>query len=164
MVVAQYGQQVEAWQVGVTGNYNAMWSTQLSKAQQAAQEWLGKLLVRSNVLLGWNAMFGYDLLVPSGLALVVPPSFTPEEIPGQLAGFADKIDHVHLVAQDAQVDRLERLADMALRYAYTRAGGVDSVYIDPPWHVNARGQPEPSEMFLVARTMACWLGGAATWG
>lgn len=160
MVVADYGQLVAAWQIGPTYNYESMWNLQLPKAQQTADEWLSKLLVQTRLLHGWNAMFDYDMPSQSLLSLLIPATSMPEQIPAQIANFPKLVNNAHLESLDPQVARLSRLADFALRYAYTRAGGVNQVFIDPPWQISAAGQAEPTEAFLVARTLAAYLGDA----
>jgi len=76
----------------------------------------------------------------------------------------DGIHEVHLAAQAEDTDRLARLADFALRYAYVRAAGPRRVAIDPPWRLDERGGVDPTELLVVARTLAAYLGDARCLG
>lgn len=158
--VAQYTRQIGPWQVGPTRDYEAMWNTRLASASRTARHWLGKLLVDADVLLGWNAMIEYDLGVPGRLSLLMPPAAVPEQIPAQLANFPRMVQNAHLELQDEAAPRIARLADFALRYAYTRAGGVDTIYLDPLWQLDDAGDAQPAEALLAARTLGAYLGDA----
>ncbi|NQU76261.1 MAG: hypothetical protein HQ546_08130, partial [Planctomycetes bacterium] len=141
-----------------------VWQPKLPPAYQMARQWAKKLLDKPDVLLGWNANVEYDLPVPGKLSLLIPPTTMPEQIPEQLADFPSLVDHVHLQSQPEPVERLGLLGDLALRYAYTRAAGADRIYIDPPWHGGPFDTIEPTETFIVARTLAAYLGEAECLG
>ena len=164
LAMARYGGRVGDWQLGRIGDDETVWSDRTSAAYQTARRWTETLLSGKALLLAWNADYEYDPAKAGKLSLRIPPTAVPQQIPSQLADFPGLIDHVHLDLGDEEVERLGRLGDLALRYAYARAGGVRRVFIDPPWRRGQTEAVEPSEDLLVARTLAAYLGDAQVLG
>jgi len=158
--LARYGQTVAAWQIGAADDADPLSNPALAEAYRAARQKVRRFLAADNVMLAWHASHAYDLDGPGRLSLLIGPTAMPALIGEQLADFAGKVDQVHLRLEAGEVNRLGHLADLARRYAHTRAAGIKRVFIDPPWRSGPAGQIEPTEVLLVARTLAAYLGDA----
>ena len=164
LLLAANAPRVARWQLGDIYDTEMAWNPDLADAYAAGRAWTGKMLDRTDLLLAWPSNLEYDLPEPGPLALRLDRAMPPEQIPAQLIDFAGQAAAVHIAAQDEAVERLGRLSDFALRYAFTRAAGVDRISIDPPWTPTGEGTAEPTEMLLVARTLAAYLGDAVCLG
>ncbi len=158
LLMARYGRQARGWQLRSTHEQIDPWADYLAEGFKTTRALANKLLVADNASLAWHASYAYDLPVPGKLSLLVSPSGMPEQIPGQLAAFAGRLRDVHLQLPAEQVDRAGLLGSLALRFAYARAGGARTIFIDPPWRVDQSGHVEPTELLLTARVLGAYLG------
>lgn len=164
LAFARFGRQAASWQIGQTYDDEAIWNPSLTDAYRNARAWLRDMLATDKMVLRWDGGIEYNLTEPGLLSLRIDPETAPEEIPDQLPHFPAMVYDVHLVAQPPDAKRLERLADFALRYAYTRVGGSRRVFIDPPWTQTPDGQIVPEEIIFPASTLAAYLGDARCLG
>jgi len=164
LAIARHASRASYWQLGSGRDERDLWNPDLAAAYRTGREWTQRLLATEGLMLGWNAMYEYNLPSPPRLSVRIPSALAPDQIPGQLATFARQVDQVHLVGQPGDMDGQARVADFALRYGYTRAAGLERISIDPPWQVSADGRIEPTELFLVVRTLAAYLGNATCLG
>ncbi|MFW6153925.1 MAG: hypothetical protein ACOC95_01795 [Planctomycetota bacterium] len=161
-VVARHASRVAWWQMDPGRDDWALWHPRLAAAYATGRRWTRRLVNDPDLVLGWDALVACDLASPR-LSLRIDPSLRPEDIPGQMAEF-DGIHEVHLIPQTGDADRLTRLTDFALRYAYVRAAGLRRVAIDPPWLLSEHGGIDPTELLVIARTLAAYLSDARCLG
>jgi len=159
-ILARHASRVSNWQLTTGRREDEILSAELPAAYRTGRQWTDRLVADKGLLLGWNAMYEYGGEPAGRLCLRIPAALAPEQIPDQLADFGPRVEQVHLTPQVDAAARLGRIADFALRYGYTRAAGFRRVSIDPPWRRAANGQIEPTELLLVARTLAAYLGDA----
>ncbi len=163
-LVARVGSGVGAWQL-TAEHPDLDRSALIDPALVAAAETnlrglLGRLLVAPELRVPWNAHVACDLPSQPTLSAFIPTTIAPERIAEHLASLGCPVGQVHLEVLDADVPRLARLGDLALRYAHSLAAGVGSIALDPPWSVDGEGQVSPDEALLVARTLSAYLGEA----
>lgn len=164
LMLARYGLQVGSWQIGPPFSEQVLWDEEAPKAYQTVSKWMRRILDHQKVLLSWSADFDYELKVPARLSLAVGSACQPQELPDILGNFRGRIGDVFLEMPRASTRRMERLSDLALRYAYIRCGGADRIFMPPPWRVLEDGTVEPDELLMVGRTLAGWLGDAECTG
>ncbi len=168
-LLSQYARQIAFWQIGGDYSDGRVWDPRIQTILESLRQEFSRL-VRNTVLtapLDSMADISRPQVGTDYAALQLPTAINPDQIPAYLSGSRQRgFEHLWVT-----IDRLDRslydreqvLIDMALRIAFAKKGQAEGIFIDHPWQqrkYNARLVTEPSEEFLVFRTMADYLGGA----
>ena len=166
-VLAQYARQVPYWQVGGDFNDEQVWDPRIRSVLDTMSAEFDKLVgntiltVPLNVMLEVNA----DQVGTSHVALKIPSAITAGQIPEYLQDSGRRgLDNIWTTIEPLDENLYGRdqvLIDLAKRIAFAKKGGSQAVFIDHPWSqkkTNARLVNEPTELFLVYRTLADHLG------
>ncbi|MFQ6048465.1 MAG: hypothetical protein ACE5K7_03785, partial [Phycisphaerae bacterium] len=168
LLVARYADVIDYWQIGQDHDDYLVWDPRLPTVLQQVRTEVAKLVTSPSLVSAWSATHllpASSLDVPY-LSLYVPSAVAPQQIPAQLEPFRGRGRRLWVsleLLDPRQYHRLSRLADLAKRLVLARVGGAETVFIDQPWRWTVRSGKadlEPTEPFLVFRTLAALLGGS----
>lgn len=165
-VLAQYARQVPYWQIGAD-HEDQYWDPRIKPVVTIMQQEFDKL-IRNTILtvpLSCIQEASREQVGTSYVSLEIPSAIIPEKIPSYLKDYPPSgIEHVWSIIRPLDMEVYGRenvLIDFAKRLAYAKKGLSEAIFIDHPWiqkQYNARLVIEPTELFLVFRTMADHLG------
>ena len=171
-VVAPYAGVFRYWQVGADADLNVTEDPELGSALNGLRGVMRAFL--TSPLLAApdsNLAVGTRKLPVEKLTLALGPEVGEEWIAEQLANRREvKYGHLAVYLEPlpaGRYQRLPRLAQWARRVIRARHAGADTVYVPQTWNVRqtARGQiTEPTEEYIVYRTIAALLGDAVGGG
>ncbi len=124
-----------------------------------------ELMDKPDLAMPWPAWYDLAGTLPATVALSVPPEVLPWQLPLYMQDIRGHEGHnlsLSLQLLDQKYGRDVRIRDLAQRVTYALAGGASR--IDLPLPLEARGQAEgatdePTELFMIIRTLMTQLGG-----
>lgn len=168
-IIARYGRQVRAWQVGVDGQPIGGSDERLSKALANVRNEMKPLIGSADLAIPRpvqqvrTAAAASDAEIAS---LTVPQHLSAAVLAEQLASAAsDRTTRLwaNIEPPSSQdYDRKARLIELARRIIVARHSGIDTVFLRQPWDVReglGEAAVEPTEDFIICRTLAQALGG-----
>lgn len=169
-VLAQYAKQVPYWQIG--GDFlnrpNPTWDPRIRLVVASMRNEFDKLVSNTKLVVPLSGMFEIHRpqINTSYVALNISSAIVPQQIPNYLQDWHHrKIDQIWANIETIEpllYNRKQVLIDFAKRIAYAKQGFARNIFIDHPWRqkkYKARLTTEPTELFLVFRTLADQLGG-----
>ncbi|MBN1846313.1 MAG: hypothetical protein JW810_11560, partial [Sedimentisphaerales bacterium] len=168
-VLAQYARQVPYWQIGAEDRSQDMsWDPRIRSVVDTMHAEFAKLVSQTVLAVPLSSMFQVNQaqIGTSHVALAIPSAIVPREIPSYLEDSRSRgMDVIWANVEplaSRYYSRRHRIIDFAKRIAYTKKGGAQAIFTDHPWTQragNGRLVTEPTELFLVYRTLADLLGG-----
>lgn len=166
-LVSRHANHIVNWQLGPDGT-DAFATDQASRdAYRKVYEQFSRLVQNPDLLMPWPAFYELPPAAPPNIALSIPPSVLPPQIPLYLQEFQAKPDgaiSVSLQPLDrSQYGREAQIRDLAQRLIYALT--ADAKRIDLPLPVSLTSDDvglvsEPDELLIVFRTMISTLVGA----
>jgi len=172
MVLARHTDVVSHWQIGRETDFQVVEDSRLPGTLELINNEIVKLVTSPAVVSPWSVVHQMPVeeLRTEYVCLQVPVNVAPESIPAQLAPFTRDNQHVLWVSlaglQRQDYRRIPRLIDLAKRIVYSRVGGARTIFLLRPWEYRdgATRSAQPTEEFLVYRTLASLLGQATPVG
>jgi len=166
-VLAQYARQVPYWQIGGDFEKNRVWDPRIRGVLDTLRKEFDKLVKDTVLTVPLNSIFEVDReqVGTDYVALGIPNAIVPEEIPDYLEDCRKRgLTKIWATIEPLEYEKYDReqvLIDFAKRIAYAKKGRAQGIFIDHPWRerqYNARSLIEPTELYLVFRTLADQLG------
>jgi hypothetical protein len=168
-VLAQYARQIPYWQIGAdTRAQKQSWDPRIRSVVDSMHAEFAKLVSQTVLAVPLSGMFQVNQaqVGTHHVALGIPSAVVPEHIPAYLEDSRRRDLNVIWANVETldpkQHARNYRIIDFAKRVAYAKKGGAQAVFTDHPWTQrlsNGRMVTEPTELFLVYRTLSDQLGG-----
>jgi hypothetical protein len=158
-IIARHASHLDRWQFGADSEDRFATDAAYRKAYDVAYDAFKGLMRAPDVAIPWPATFEPEASLPSTVAIAIPPSVLPEQIPLYVQDTKDrggKRMSVTLLPLGPEYGREVELRDYAERLVMCLAGGAERV--DVPLPFTSDGQP--SEEFVVLRTTTSALVGA----
>jgi len=169
-VLAQYALQVPYWQIGPESNaLEQTWDPRIRPIIENMRVEFQKLVSNTLLAAPLNCMFQVTKaqIGTPRVTLYISSTIAPQQIPYYL----DDCRRRDLNSIWATIEPLDqrlyhrehRIIDFAKRVAFAKKGHAETVFINHPWQTrpgNVRQLVEPTELFLVFRTLADHLGAA----
>ncbi|MCP4713116.1 MAG: hypothetical protein GY869_31180, partial [Planctomycetes bacterium] len=169
-VLAQYAQQVPYWQIGGESRWmDQTWDPRIRSIIESMRIEFEKLVSNSVLAVPLSCLHQVDQaqLGTSHVALNIPSAVNPQQIQDYFDDLRSRqLDTIWATVEPLDenlYDRKHYLIDFAQRIAFTKKAGAQAIFIHQPWRFrmdNARSLIEPSELFLVYRTLSDYLGNA----
>lgn len=165
--LARYAQQVPFWQIGGDFHTEQVWDPRTRMVVDTMRGEFNKLVSETILAVPLNCMFAVHQrqIGTPYVALGIPPAVPPEQIPAYLKDCQNRgLDNIWVTVEpiNNQIFNWEQvLIDFAKRIAFSKKGLAESIFIEHPWeerYSNGRIITEPSELFLVFRTLSDQLG------
>lgn len=166
-LVSRHANHIDNWQLGPDGTQAFATDPACRDAYKRIYEQFSQLVRSPDLLMPWPAYFELLPGAPTNIALSIPPSVLPDQIPLYLQEFKGKPDRTISVSLEpldrAKYGRAEQIRDFAQRLVYTLS--ADAPRIDLPLPVTLSSDDvgsvsEPDELLIVLRTMLATLNGA----
>lgn len=168
-VLAQYARQIPYWQIGSdSGAQEQSWDPRIRSVVDSMHAEFTKLVSQTVLAVPLSSMFqvNQSQVGTHHVALWISSAIVPKSIPAYL----DDSRHRGMNRIWANVEPLDsrhhkrthRIIDFAKRIAYAKKGQAQAIFTDHPWThrvTNGRMITEPTELFLVYRTLSDQLGG-----
>ncbi len=165
-MISRYSAFLDRWQFGVDDQANEFVSNPaMRRAYQAVYKQFAALMQKPDLAMPWPAFFEPEGDLPPSVALSIPSEILPEQLPLYINDMRAKAgQQLSLSLQLLSADRYGReaqLRDYVQRIVYALSAGADRIDLPLPFTVaGASNQTvkQPSELFLVMRTMMQTLG------
>ncbi len=167
-ILARYALQIPYWQVGADQFDQRKWDNRVKPVITALRKEFDKVVKNTTLAAPISAMFDIDSAHTGGnaVSIGISSAIAPEQIPYYLDTFTNNGHQRQWVTikalDEGEYRRSDVLIDFAKRIVFAKSGGVEAIFTDHPWEqyqYKARLVTEPSELFLVYRTLADQLGG-----
>ncbi len=167
-VLAQYARQIPFWQIG--GDFDrgwGKWDPRIRPVIDTIRKEFDDIVRNTVIAASLDGMLEINAgqLGTSYVAMKISSAISPKEIPAYLQSSQGRgLNDIWATIEPLSLKdyhRREVLIDFAKRIAYAKKGHAEAIFIDHPWEQrqsNARTVTEPTELFLVFRTLADQLG------
>jgi len=171
-VLSRYIRQIPYWQIGpdnIRHRDTPSWDIRIRTGVDKLRTEFDKLIKDSVLTVPLSGMLevSRQQLGTDYVSLTLSNAIGPSQIPAYLGDHRQQgLENIWVVLHplDSELyNRSETLIDLAKRIAYAKKGNAQSIFIDHPWQqrsANGRNIIEPTETFLVFRTLADHLGSA----
>jgi hypothetical protein len=168
-MVSRHAAHLDRWQFGSDDSDVFVADPRMRQVYNLLYDEYASLEHNPDLAMPWPAWYDLGAHLPATVALSVPPQVLPEHIPlyahdvqSQSTGQTHNLS-LTIQPLDETYSRPVRLRDLAQRVIYAAASGADRIDLPLPFSVFGEGSDvhiEPSEMFLVDRTLMRTLNGA----
>jgi len=167
-LVSRHANHIESWQLGPDGSEAFATDPANRDAYKRVRDEFAHLVPDPDLATPWPAYYELPADAPASIALGVPTSVLPSQIPLYLQEFKGKRERTVSVTLQpldrAQYGREVQIRDLAQRLIYTLS--ADAKRIDFPLPVTLSNDDvgsvsEPEELLVVLRTMLTTLSGAS---
>lgn len=166
-LLARYGEEVNAWQIGRIPPDPVSDADKLAASLTNLKAELKPLVGAPRIVIPQEVTTASanPASMPDVISVNVPAHFAADRLLAQLAmAGGGKRPALWATLEDidsARFDRIPRLSEIARRLILARVAGAESVFVPQPWQITAGDPPQvkPDESFIVLRTIASTLGG-----
>ena len=173
-VLVQYARQVPYWQIGADSHVpEHRWDPRIRSVVDTLRKEFTKVVSGTLLTVPVSSLFRVNRsqLGTANVALMVSNVINPEQIPDYLEGFRRReLKNIWVTIEPLDAEQYGReylLIDFAKRVAFAKKALAQAVFVNHPWHQSghkAQMLTEPTELFVVFRTLADQLGGARYMG
>ncbi|MFI5379822.1 MAG: hypothetical protein ACHRHE_11030 [Tepidisphaerales bacterium] len=172
VMISRHANHLDRWQLGVDGSDAFVTDPSMRKVYDTLFAEFTKLVQHPDLAMPWPAWHELDGNLPATVALSVPPSVLPSQIPLYMQDIRRHSNHnlsLYLQLLDrTRYSREVQICDLAQRTIYALAAGATRIDFPLPFSVDSADQDlsgaQPLELLLVTRTLATTLAGATFLG
>ncbi len=167
-MVARHANHLDRWQLGEDGSDAFVTDPAMREIYRTIYKEFTDLVQHPDLAMPWPAWYDLEGQLPATVALSVPATVLPSQLPLYISDLGNRSDH-HLSLSLQTLDetaygRPMRMRDLAQRVIYALSAGAQRIDLPLPFavsQVNGRWTRQPSEDFLMMRTLLTTLSGAA---
>jgi len=166
-LIARHANHLDRWQLGSSDSTAFVNEPNMRKVYALIYKEFADLVEKPDLAMPWPAWYELDGELPATVALSVPTTVLPSQLPLYTQDLANHKGHnlsLTLQALSAnEYGRETQISDFVQRLVYALASDVQRIDLPLPFKVveeNGEITHEPQEMLLVLRTMLTTLGGA----
>ncbi|HET6249136.1 MAG TPA: hypothetical protein VFE47_15690, partial [Tepidisphaeraceae bacterium] len=166
-LIARHGTHLDRWQLGADGSDIFVTDPRMRKVYAQVYGEFSVLMQNPDLAMPWPAWYDLEGELPATVALSVPPSVLPDQLPLYMQDIRAHQGHnlsLSLELLDRQrYGRLVQIKDLAQRMVYALSAGATRIDFPLPFTVRHEGGhivKQPSEMLMVIRTLTATLGDA----
>jgi hypothetical protein len=165
-LVSRHANHLDRWQLGLDGS-DAFVSPAMREVYAQVYKEVAALVQSPDLAMPWPAWYELDGQAPATVALSVPPSVLPSQLPLYVQDLKDRKGHelsLSLqIADRATYGREVQIRDLAERVIYALAAGAKRIDLPLPFNVSVGEDggvvEQPQELLMVVRTLTATLGG-----
>jgi hypothetical protein len=165
-LIARHAAHLDRWQLGADGSDEFVTNRDMRKVYQMVYQQFANLVDKPDLAMPWPAWYDLEGELPATVALSVPPSVLPDEIPLYMQDIKAHEGHnlsLSLQLLDrAQYGRDVQIEDLAQRVVYALAADARRIDLPLPFTVRQQGDTtvkEPQELLIIMRTLVTALSG-----
>ena len=170
-LIARHASHLERWQLGADGSDAFVSTPQMRKAYGLVYQQFAELVHDPDLAMPWPAWYELEGELPATVALAVPTSVLPTQIPLYMQDISRHKGHnlslsFELLDRE-KYGRLAQIRDVSQRVIYALSAGATRIDLPLPFTVRRDGDQiakDPSELLMVMRTLASTLSGATYMG
>lgn len=175
-LIARHANHLERWQLGADNTDAFVTQPGMRAVYRQVYEEFAALMDTPDLAMPWPAWYELEGDLPATVALSVPPSVLPSQLPlymqdlqqpqGGGNGATENGPQLSISLQllDRQkYGREKQIIDFAQRLTYALAAGAQRIDLPLPFTVRRNGDSivkQPQEMLMIERTLITALGGA----
>lgn len=168
-LVARHANHLERWQLGADGTDAFVTDPSMRQVYQKVYTEFASLINKPDLAMPWPAWYELDGNLPATVALSVPPSVLPSQIPLYIQDLRGQQEGHNLSITLQLVDREKygrdvQIRDFAQRVVYALTADAKRIDLPLPFTVRTTAADEynkqPQELFMVMRTLISTLSGA----
>ena len=170
-LISRHANHLDRWQVGADGSDAFVTDPAMRRAYARVYREFDALVPDPDLAMPWPAWYDLEGQLPATVALSVPPSVLPSQVPLYVAdiragGTDDAARALSLTLEPldrARYGRETQIRDFAQRVVYALSAGAGRIDVPLPFAVRRDGEAlvkQPQEMLIILRTLLTTLGGA----
>ena len=166
-LIARHANHLDRWQLGADVSDEFVTNRDMRKVYQMVYQQFANLVDKPDLAMPWPAWFDLEGELPATVALSVPPSVLPDQIPLYMQDIKAHEGHnlsISLQLVDrAKYGRDVQIQDLAQRIVYALAADARRIDLPLPFTVRQQGDTvvkEPQELLIIMRTLVTALGGS----
>jgi hypothetical protein len=166
-LIARHANHLDRWQLGDDGSDAFANDPLMLKVYDAVYAQFSELVNNPDLAMPWPAWYELHGTLPATVALSVPSSVLPEQLPLYTQELRNVQGHnlslsIQLLDQE-KYGREESIRDLAKRMIYAMSAGANRVDLPMPFSSAPNGAgiaQQPQELFMIERTLTMVLSGA----
>ena len=172
-LISRYANHLDRWQIGADGSDAFATQPVMREVYQALHGEFAKLVNEPDLAMPWPAWYELEGDLPATVALSVPPSVLPSQLPlyvqevqrgpaAQSAAAQNLSLSLELIDRE-RYGREVQIRDLAQRVVYALSAGARRIDIPLPFTVRRQGDAvvqQPQELLMIVRTLTTTLSGA----
>lgn len=165
-LIARHANHLDRWQLGEDGSDEFVVNPAMREVYSRVYDEFAALMDKPDLAMPWPSWYEMQGKLPATVALSVPASVLPSQIPLYMDELRGQTGHnLSLTLQTLEpgkYGRLVRISDFAQRVIYALSANAKRIDLPLPFTVQREGSAvvkEPREMLMILRTLIMTLGG-----
>jgi hypothetical protein len=166
-MISRHANHLDRWQLGDDGSDAFVTDAAMRQVYAKVYTEFANLMDKPDLAMPWPSYYELQGELPATVALSVPPSVLPSQIPLYMEELKGKEGHnLSLSLQlldEAKYGRELQISDLAERVIYALSADATRIDLPLPYNVQHDGTTvvkQPSELLMIERTLITTLGGA----
>jgi len=166
-LIARHANHLDRWQLGASGTSDFVNRPAMRAVYKLIHREFAELVQKPDLAMPWPAWYELDGDLPATIALSVPTTVLPSQLPLYTQDFSRlQQRNLSLTLQSLSAEQYGRevqIRDFVQRMVYALASDVTRIDVPLPFTVTeTRGEVtnQPQEMLLILRTLMTTLGGS----
>jgi hypothetical protein len=166
-LVSRHANLLDRWQLGADGSDEFVTNRDMRRVYKMVYKQFAALVDKPDLAMPWPAWYDLEGELPATVALSVPPSVLPSELPLYMQDIKSHQGHnlslsLQLLDRN-QYGRQMQIQDLAERVIYALSADAKRIDLPLPFTVRQQGESivkEPLELFMIMRTLLTTLDGS----
>jgi hypothetical protein len=165
-MISRHANHLDRWQLGDDGSDAFVTNPAMRTVYSRVYSEFASLMDKPDLAMPWPSWYEMQGELPATVALSVPPSVLPSQIPLYMQELKGKEGHnLSLSLQLLDADKYGRelqISDLAQRVIYALSADATRIDLPLPYSVDHAGNDvvkEPGELMMIMRTLITTLGG-----
>lgn len=166
-LIARHANHLDRWQLGADGSEAFVTDPAMRKAYDLVYNEFAALVDNPDLAMPWPAWYQMEGRLPATVALAVPPSVLPAQLPLYINDMHRQEGHnlsisLELLNRD-QYGRDVQIRDFAQRVVYALSANAQRIDLPLPFTVKREAEAivkQPQELLLIMRTLVTTLSGS----
>ncbi len=166
-LIARHANHLDRWQLGADGSDAFVNDPRMREVYQRVYHEFETLMEKPDLAMPWPAWYQMEGKLPATVALSVPPSVLPSQLPLYIQDMHRQEGHnlsisLELLSRE-QYGREVQIRDLAQRVVYALAAHAQRIDLPLPFTVKREGDAvikQPQELLLIMRTLVTNLSGS----
>jgi hypothetical protein len=166
-LVSRHANHLDRWQLGADGSDEFVTNRDMRRVYAMVYDQFARLVQKPDLAMPWPAWYDMEGELPATVALSVPASVLPAQLPLYMQDIKGHEGHnlslsLQLLDRE-QYGRETQIRDLAERVVYALAADAKRIDLPLPFTVRQQGDAlvkDPQELLIIMRTLVTTLGGS----